>query len=88
MTYKLNSERVLFTQLGEEGVIYDIENNAYISLNETFFKIIQYVEEGQSVSSIVHSLCHEYTVSEQECTREVERVIGQMLEQNFLVETP
>ncbi len=88
MTYKLNSEKVLFTQLGEEGVLYDVENNAYISLNETFFKILRYVEEGQSVSSIVHSLCNEYSVSEQECTAEVESTIRQMRERNFLLETP
>ena len=46
MTYKLNAQKILFTQLGDEGVLYDTQTNEYISLNETFFKILKGVEDS------------------------------------------
>jgi len=41
MTYKVNADKILFTQLGDDAVVYDIENNAYLSMNATFSAIFQ-----------------------------------------------
>lgn len=85
MVYKLNNEKVLFTQLGDEGVLFDIEKNEYISLNETFFKILKYAEEGLESSGIVKKLQEEYDISELECTREVEQALDTLKERNFFI---
>lgn len=85
MAYKLNNEKVLFTQLGDEGVIYDMESNTYISLNETSFKILRYVEEGKETGDIVDQLCREYLISEEECTKEVEEVLDKLKERGYLL---
>lgn len=73
--YEINTEKILFTQLGEEGVIYDMDKNEYLTLNETSFKILKGVEEGLSKMALVQALCTEYRISEQECLAEVEEAL-------------
>ena len=83
--YKLNSEKVLFTQLGDEGVVYDIEKNEYISLNETFFKILKGIEQGNELEIIVNNLCQEYVISEDECTMEVNEALQKLAEKKYII---
>lgn len=85
MAYRLNHEKILFTQLGDEGVLFDIEKNEYISLNETFFKILKYTEEGLETEGIAKALCDEYAISEEECKQEVEAALAELRERNFLL---
>ena len=47
MNYQINTDKILFTQLGDEGVVYGIETNESLTLNETYFKILQGVEQGK-----------------------------------------
>ncbi|MFD2520336.1 PqqD family protein [Emticicia soli] len=85
MKYQLNSEKILFTQLGDEGVVYDTEKNEYVSLNETFFKILKGVEVGLEVDQIVHNLCNEYAISEKDCKREVENALLKLEEKKYVL---
>jgi hypothetical protein len=82
--YKINSEKILFTQLGDEGVVYGIEKNEYITLNETFFKILQGIEQSKSEADIVATLCQEYNISEADCQKEVTKAIGQLLDKGYI----
>lgn len=83
---KINTEKILFTQLGDEGVVYDTENNEYVSLNETFFKILKGIEEAKDADSIVKSLCEEYDISEEECKTEVQEVLKTLTERKYIIE--
>ncbi len=85
MPYKLNEEKILFTQLGDEGVIYDTEKNEYVSLNETFLKILKYVDEGLEAEEMVSRLCDEYEVSEEECSREVKEAVAKLQERKYIL---
>lgn len=85
MAYKLNNDKVMFTALGDEGVLFDIEKNEYISLNETFFKILKYVEQGLEIGEMVKELCNEYDISEEDCRREVELVMTELRARKFLL---
>ena len=38
--HNINSEKVLFTQLGDEGVLFHLETNEYFSTNESLTKIV------------------------------------------------
>lgn len=86
MKYQLNTEKILFTQLGDEGVIYDTEKNEYISLNETFFKILRGVENELETEQIVKNLCDEYTISEADCKSEVENALTKLKEKEYITE--
>ena len=82
--YKINTENILFTQLGEEGVVYDIENNEYQSLNETSFKILKSIENGLTEDEILNELLEEYEIEEDECRSEIKEVIEEFLEKNII----
>lgn len=84
MKYQLNAEKILFTQLGDEGVVFDTEKNEYISLNETFFKILKGVEEGLTTEQIVIKLCDEYAISEEDCKQEVEKALTRLVEKDYI----
>lgn len=73
-----------FTQLGEEGVLMDVEKNEYQSMNETYFRIFQMVSEGEDSEDIIHALREEYQVEEQVCRAEVERVIQELLKKEYI----
>jgi hypothetical protein len=73
--YKINDENVLFTQLGDEGVVYHIEKNEYQSLNETSFKILKSLENGLTMDQIVAELIAEYEISEEKCRAEIKETI-------------
>ncbi|WP_367914579.1 PqqD family peptide modification chaperone [Leadbetterella sp. DM7] len=85
MAYTLNEEKILFTRLGEEGVIYDMEKNEYVSLNETFFSILKYLEEGLEIQAVISRLCEEYEVDEEECRKEVEEAVEKLVERKFIL---
>ncbi len=85
MKYQLNAEKVLFTQLGDEGVVFDTEKNEYISLNETLFRILKGVEQGQNLEVIVNSLCQEYDISEEDCTAEVSEALQKLAEKKYII---
>jgi hypothetical protein len=82
--YKINSDKILFTQLGDEGVVYGIEKNEYITLNETFFKILQGIEQNKCEAEIVATLCQEYDINEADCHKEVTKAIGQLLDKGYI----
>jgi len=83
--YKLNTDKVLFTQLGDEGVVFDTEKNEYISLNETFFKILKGIEQGNELEIIVNNLCQEYAITEEDCTIEVNEALQKLAEKKYII---
>lgn len=85
MTYQLNADKILFTQLGEEGVVYDLEKNEYITLNETFFKIVQGIEQAKKQDEIVAALCDEYAIDVVTCEKEVGTAIDKLLAKEYIL---
>lgn len=86
MTYKLNTQKILFTQLGDEGVLYDTHTNEYVSLNETLFKILKGVEDDLTNEQIVKNLCDEYRISEENCKQEVMNALSKLMEKGYIIE--
>jgi hypothetical protein len=85
MKYQINTEKILFTQLGDEGVVFDIEKNEYVSLNETLFKILKGIEQSHELDLIVSNLCQEYAISEEKCIVEVNEVIEKLVLRKFII---
>ncbi len=85
MKYQINSEKILFTQVGEEGVLYDTENNAYVSVNETLYKILRGISEGLSRGEIIEQLREEYDVSQEQCSEEVDAALEKLAGGKFII---
>lgn len=82
--YQINEERVLFSQLDEEGVLFDIEKNQYLRLNQTFTSIFLYLQQELSSKDILAKLLDEYEVEEEECKRELVAALSQLVETKFI----
>lgn len=84
--YLLNTDKVLFTPLEEEGVLYAIEENKYISLNTTYTSIIQYIADGLDFNSIAAHLIAEYEVDKLQCETQLAAVIMDLKAKEYINE--
>lgn len=85
--YLLNTDKVLFTPLEEEGVLYAIEDNKYISLNTTYTSIVQYIAEGLEYNAIVAQLINEYEVEQKLCEEQLMTVLEDLIAKDYINET-
>ncbi|WP_198033457.1 PqqD family protein [Flavobacterium commune] len=76
----------MFTPLEEEGVLYAIEENKYISLNTTYTSIIQYVTDGLDFNTIVAKLMEEYEVDQEVCKVQLNSVISDLIAKDYINE--
>ncbi|EKB47407.1 hypothetical protein B879_03993 [Cecembia lonarensis LW9] len=84
--YRVQEERILFTELGDEGVIYDMGKNDYFSLNETYCSIFLKIRKGLGMAGIVQELVEEYAVDQATCEKEVRDVIQELMKRGFIHE--
>lgn len=85
--YLLNANKILFTPLEEEGVLYVIEENKYISLNTTYTSIIQYLADGLDYNGIVAQLMQEYEVAQELCEVQLQSVLTDLIAKEYINET-
>lgn len=79
-------DKVLFTPLEEEGVLYAIDENKYISLNTTYTSIVQYIADGLDFNSIVAQLMAEYEVTQSLCETQLATVIMDLKDKEYINE--
>jgi hypothetical protein len=83
-SYKLNEERVLFTELEDEGVLYDMETNQYFALNPSLSAIIRYIQKDLIATEIVQNLMKEFEVDQETCENQVENSLGELLKKKYI----
>lgn len=87
MLYKVNADKILFTQLGEDAVVYDLENNAYLSMNATLCAIFKGIQEGNNTEAIISELLEEYEIDPETCRTQVLQSIEILKEKDFITES-
>lgn len=85
--YILNVDKVLFTPLEEDGVLYVIEENKYISLNETYASIIKWVVTENKFQFILEQLIREYDVDSEVCKLQLESVLTALIAKKYIIES-
>ncbi len=83
--YKINEEKVMYSPVEEEGVIYTLENNRYDHANPTMNSILMYIQEEKSEDDIVAALMATYEVDEATCRQEVEKSIASLLDSGIII---
>jgi hypothetical protein len=71
----LNSEKVLFTPLGDEGVLFHLETNEYFSTNETLSKIVLGLQNQSTKEQIIENILNEFEIDEVSCAKSVENAL-------------
>jgi hypothetical protein len=84
--YTLNTNKVLFTPLEEEGVLYAIEENKYISLNESYTSIVNCIAQNLAFSAIVADLMSQYEVDQEVCENQLLMVIADLISKDYINE--
>ena len=82
--YRLNEDRVLFTELDDEAVIYDMENDQYFELNTTLSTILKHVQNNLKFSEIVLNLMKEYEVDQDICEQQLAVSLEELLTRKFI----
>jgi hypothetical protein len=80
----INPEKVLFTQLGEDGVLFHVETNEYFSTNETLTKIVLGLQNQMTKEQIIENLLLEFDVDETACQKSVEIALKTLQEKGFI----
>lgn len=85
MKYKLNEDKVLFTELENEGVLFNITTNEYFNVNETFKEVLSGFEDNKTTEEIKDMLLKTYDVSEKEAQNSIEEVVNYLKERNYII---
>jgi len=80
----LNSEKVLFTPLGEEGVLFHLESNEYFSSNETLTKIVLGIQNQSTKEQIIEDILNEFEIDEVSCAKSVQNAIQTLQEKDLI----
>ncbi|NBA78436.1 PqqD family peptide modification chaperone [Emticicia sp. ODNR4P] len=83
--YTINTEKIMYSPLENKGVLFDVENNEYYSLNETMYKVFLGLLDRKSVNEIVDMFLAEYDISEEVCKSEIQKAIDIFNEKKILV---
>jgi hypothetical protein len=81
--YSRNNDFV-FNEVDGELVMMNLENGAYVSLNETGKSIWNILETPKNINEIVELLLQEFEVSAEICTKEVNDFLLKMLDKNVV----
>jgi hypothetical protein len=80
------SQSIRLTKSQDGGILLDVEHGAIFSLNPVGTRIIELLEEGQSLSSLVPQISREFGVSEEIAARDVDEFLSSLQQQRLLNE--
>ena len=83
--YQINKQKILVSQIGDEGVLFDIEKNEYKIMNETLFKIFTCLQSGNRAEEICSALLNEYELPAEKCKQKVDEVIVSFLQKEYIL---
>ena len=80
-----NRAEVTSKVMDGEAIMINLANGMYYSLDKVGGKIWEYIEEEQNLEEIVHAILTEYDVSEEQVTKDVQCLAGQLLEEKLII---
>jgi hypothetical protein len=80
------SQSIRLTKSQDGGILLDVEHGTIFSLNPVGTRIIELLEEGQSLSSLVRQISREFGVSEEIVKGDVDEFLSSLQQQQLLNE--
>lgn len=77
------SRKALASALGGEVILLELDEGAYYSLNPVGAKIWELIQAPIRLETVCGRLIEEYEVTEEECLRDVLRVVSDLLERGL-----
>jgi hypothetical protein len=79
-----NNDRFLSSMLGNEIVMMDTQNGAYIGLNDVSSSIWNYLENELTAEELIVRLLDDYNVERTECELQTMECLQKMEEQGII----
>ena len=77
-------DHVLVQHLEDESVLLNLETGLYLGLNRTGAEMLRVLDEAPTVASAFDRLLERYSVEPDELRAELDRLLGELLEQGVL----
>ncbi|TDQ19395.1 coenzyme PQQ synthesis protein D (PqqD) [Algoriphagus boseongensis] len=84
--FKLDENRFLFTEIDNEGILFDVETYEYLNLNSTFCSIFNHLRNNLGLVEIKEKLMQEYEVSDEVCEAELLESVRTLLDKKLMYE--
>ena len=68
-----------------EAIMINLANGMYYSMDQVGGKIWECIEQEQSLEQIIQAVVTSYDISQEQAKRDIERLAGQLLEENLIV---
>jgi hypothetical protein len=78
-------EEIVQSKIDNEIVMMDIVNGEYYGLNTIASHIWELIEIPLSVKALIAHLRREYEVDENQCKKEVEKLLTEMIAHNLII---
>ena len=78
------SEQIMFTELDDEIAMMDIESGRYFGVDTAGTRIWQLLEVEKSLQELCSILQDEFTVSAEDCERDVRIFVDELLEHKLV----
>jgi hypothetical protein len=82
--YNLNSEKVLFTQLVNQGIMFQVETNEYFTTNETLTLIMLGLQNQLNREQIIQNFLEKFEIDEATCNGKVDIALKLLQEKGFI----
>lgn len=76
----------MFSEIEEEGVLFDVQTNEYLNLNPTFCSIFKYLRANLGLLEIREKLLKEYDVPVEVCESELMESIEILVQRGLIRE--
>lgn len=81
--YKVSPDH-LYSEVGSEAVILDLESGVYYGLNETGVRIWEWLQEPKAFAELHELMMNEYEVDSQQCESDLKKILAGMTEAGIL----
>lgn len=82
--YQIHPE-VFTTEIDNQVVLLQYETGTYFTLNEVGTKVWQALEQGKTMSEILHHLLQEYAVSEKQLQQDILNLVNKLKEKGLIL---
>jgi hypothetical protein len=82
---KLDSDRAVWRELGEEVVVLDVETATYLSLNGSGGALLKRLDAGATPNELVAELVSAYGVAEVRASKDVEDFLHALRDRSLLL---
>ena len=83
----IRNNKTISGRLHDELVMMDINQGKYFSLNPVATRIWDLLEDSKGIDELCRVLTNEYEIDLDQCSREVEEHLNEMVKMKLVVET-